>query len=219
VLFGEQSDDADAWVDLVSADLEDHGYAIGTPDIPAAGFGGAHIRQRFYWVADTDNAEWWSERAPWHDGHWPKTGRVQSDRHAGYGGASDWLGHASSAGLEGSAAPEVGRQRQAAERTSGVGWMGDADPIVGIEGCAVIRRRHDGSHAHLRPGLSRPGDVDWLLCHDSTWRPVEPGTCPLVDEAPARMGRLRLYGDAIDAEAAANFIGAYLDCAPQSQAA
>jgi hypothetical protein len=28
------------------------------------------------------------------------------------------------------------------------------------------------------------------------------------------MGRLRGYGDAIDVEAFTNFIGAYLDCAP-----
>jgi len=33
------------------------------------------------------------------------------------------------------------------------------------------------------------------------------------------MGRLRLYGDAIDAEAFANFIGAYLDAAPILEAA
>jgi DNA (cytosine-5)-methyltransferase 1 len=55
------------------------------------------------------------------------------------------------------------------------------------------------------------GVVDWLLCRDARWRPVEPGTCPLVDASPARLGRLRLYGDAIDVEAFTNLIGAYLD--------
>lgn len=63
------------------------------------------------------------------------------------------------------------------------------------------------------------GAADWLLCRDGLWRPVEPGTSPLADASPARMGRLRGYGDAIDAEATAQFIGAYMDAAPSRIAA
>jgi DNA (cytosine-5)-methyltransferase 1 len=51
-------------------------------------------------------------------------------------------------------------------------------------------------------------DADWLLCRDEKWRPVEPGTFPLADGAPARVGRLRAYGNAINAQAAAEFIRA-----------
>lgn len=149
VVLGEQSDQALAWLDLVQADMEAAGYAIGSAVIPAAGFGGAHERHRIGFVADADNAEWWSERAPWHDGRWPQTGRVQGDRHLGDGGAS-----------------------------------------------------------------SRLAGVDWLLCRDSRWRPVEPGLSPLVDACPARMVRLRAYGDAIDVEAFTNLIAAYLENAP-----
>ncbi|WP_454844877.1 DNA cytosine methyltransferase [Ralstonia thomasii] len=43
------------------------------------------------------------------------------------------------------------------------------------------------------------GDADWLLCRDGKWRPVEPGTFPLAHGAPARVGRLRAYGNAINA--------------------
>ena len=32
--------------------------------------------------------------------------------------------------------------------------------------------------------------ADWLLCRDEKWRPVEPGTFPLVDGLPAGMGKL-----------------------------
>ncbi|HCT9373738.1 DNA cytosine methyltransferase [Klebsiella quasipneumoniae] len=69
-------------------------------------------------------------------------------------------------------------------------------------------------------------DADWLLCRDGKWRPVEPGTFPLVDGAAARMGRvepgvarvassnrvgrLKGYGNAINAQAAAAFIRAYM---------
>jgi DNA (cytosine-5)-methyltransferase 1 len=66
-------------------------------------------------------------------------------------------------------------------------------------------------------GLERPGptngrwaDADWLLCRDGKWRPVEPGAFPLVDRAPARMGRLRAYGNAIVPQVAEAFIRAYL---------
>ncbi|HGF8722238.1 DNA cytosine methyltransferase [Klebsiella pneumoniae] len=69
-------------------------------------------------------------------------------------------------------------------------------------------------------------DADWLFCRDGKWRPVEPGTFPLVDGAAARMGRvepgvarvassnrvgrLKGYGNAINAKAAAAFIRAYM---------
>ena len=45
-------------------------------------------------------------------------------------------------------------------------------------------------------------DPDWLYCRDGRWRPVESGSFPLAHGAPARVGRLRGYGDAINAEAA-----------------
>ncbi len=54
-------------------------------------------------------------------------------------------------------------------------------------------------------------NADWLFCRDGKWRPVEPGTFPLADGAPARVGRLRAYGNAINAEAATQFIAAYLE--------
>ncbi len=52
-------------------------------------------------------------------------------------------------------------------------------------------------------------DVDWLGCRDGKLRPVEPGTFPLANGTPARMGRLRGYGNAINAEAAKAFIESY----------
>ncbi|RQT74790.1 DNA cytosine methyltransferase [Burkholderia cepacia] len=71
--------------------------------------------------------------------------------------------------------------------------------------------------------------ADWLLCRDGKWRPVEPGTFPLADGAAggvgrvradqerlaalrprkdqgSRTGRLRGYGNAINDEAATQFI-------------
>jgi DNA (cytosine-5)-methyltransferase 1 len=53
-------------------------------------------------------------------------------------------------------------------------------------------------------------DADWLSCRDGKWRPVEPGAFPLADGDTSRVGRLRAYGNAINAEAAKEFIAAYM---------
>lgn len=46
--------DGDAWLDLVSADLDATGYAFGAAETVAAGFGAPHKRSRNYWVAHAD---------------------------------------------------------------------------------------------------------------------------------------------------------------------
>lgn len=66
-------------------------------------------------------------------------------------------------------------------------------------------------------GAVRPGpvngfwrDADWLFSQDGKWRPVRPGSFPLADGVPARVGRLRAYGNAINIEAATAFIKSYM---------
>ncbi len=68
--------------------------------------------------------------------------------------------------------------------------------------------------------VMRPGpvngfwrDADWLHGRDGWWRPVRPGSFPLADGVPARVGRLRTYGNAINIEAAAAFIKSYMAAA------
>jgi len=56
--------------------------------------------------------------------------------------------------------------------------------------------------------------ADWLFCRDGKWRPVEPGAFPLADAAPSRVGRLRAYGNGLDAETATQFIEAVTQCLP-----
>lgn len=54
VVFGEQVASAirHGWLDLVSADLEAEGYAVGSAVLGAHSVGAPHIRQRLYWVGD-----------------------------------------------------------------------------------------------------------------------------------------------------------------------
>lgn len=54
-------------------------------------------------------------------------------------------------------------------------------------------------------------DADWLRCRDGKFRPVEPGTFPLADGIPSRVGRLRGYGNAIVPQVAAEFIKAFME--------
>lgn len=53
LVAGEQvaGADGDTWLDLVSSDLDATGYAFGSAETCAAGFGAPHIRTRNYWVA------------------------------------------------------------------------------------------------------------------------------------------------------------------------
>ena len=67
-----------------------------------------------------------------------------------------------------------------------------------------------------RQGPSGPlngfwGAADWLYCRDGKWRPVRSGSFPLVNGAPARVGRLRAYGNAIVAPLAEEFARAVFD--------
>lgn len=197
-VFGEQvaAGNANVWFDLVQTDLEGVGYAFGLVPFTSAGIGAPHIRERAYWVANANNRVSDARET------------LRSGRDAVFDGSStNRLGNANVTRLEG---------------------LGGNDGAAG-------RERATGPVAapglHLRPlevnGFWR--DADWLLCRDGKWRPVEPGTFPLVDGAAARMGRvepgmarvassnrvgrLKGYGNAINAQAAAAFIRAYMEVA------
>ena len=71
--------------------------------------------------------------------------------------------------------------------------------------------------AHAWTGRRR--EVEWIRCRDGKTRPAEPGTFPLADGAPARVGRLRGYGNAIVAPQAAAFIEAVMDILRQDTSA
>ncbi|MBW0450881.1 DNA cytosine methyltransferase [Paraburkholderia phenoliruptrix] len=110
---------------------------------------------------------------------------------------------------------ELGNADSASERR-GCRAEGSAPCGSEAEACGQDRQRHE--FVDDRAGATPPEPAgptngfwraaDWLLCRDGKWRPVEPGTFPLAHGAPARVGRLRAYGNAINREAAAAFIAA-----------
>lgn len=225
-IFGEQvaSKDGLTWLDLVQADLEGANYTPTAVDLCAAGFGAPNIRQRLFWVADTDN-----KRLQGGVG----VGQTNTEREF-HGHTSKCVSHG---GLDNADSRERERQQNATIETRGpdierVGsscWMADTvsdrSPI-GISESKYRQERNSGkSHnsgdqfnweprpSSITSAMPTNGfwsDADWLLCRDGKWRPVEPSTFPLVNGLASRVGRLRAYGNAINTATAEAFISAYL---------
>jgi DNA (cytosine-5)-methyltransferase 1 len=67
--------------------------------------------------------------------------------------------------------------------------------------------------APSRPGFTNSfwSAAEWVSSRDGKKRCVEPGTSPMAYGAPARVGRVRAYGNAIVAPLAEEFIRAYVE--------
>lgn len=231
VVFGEQvaSKAVEPWVDLVHADMEALGYAFGAVPFPSAGVGAPHIRDRLFWVAQSEHSGCQAGEP---------NGRLANSNCGGFepgGEGRKALGYGSSAQSDsrpgGLADADGGNACAEREQRSGQQRQQPKDgrgrELVGLGNTQGLRR--EGERLRAGSGMSaggasqagdlmRPGPVngfwrsaDWLGCRDDKWRPAEPGTFPLANGAPSRVGRLRAYGNAINAQAAQEFIGAYLD--------
>ncbi|KAA3649821.1 MAG: DNA cytosine methyltransferase [Proteobacteria bacterium] len=228
VVFGEQVEAAirHDWLDLVQADMEGIGYACAPVGVPAAGVGAPHIRQRLWFVADSQRVG--RQRRADASGpvgeNAPVRGEGLSD--AQRGGIDGRLDHHHHQGLEG-----LGRGHQAESGRQGAtgsvatasesGGLGDDDGAGSQPGRQTAEATGHGRAAVADGGACRPGplngfwaDADWLFCRDGKWRPVEPGTFPLAHGVSGRVGRLRAYGNAIVPQVAAEVIRAYLECRP-----
>ena len=213
-VFGEQVAGAigHGWLDLVSTDLEAEGYAIGAVVLGAHSVGAPHIRQRLWFVAESESA-----------GRWTDVGAVR-------GGALERLRDtqgqdAGRAVLEDGRVVDRGATRLMADplpagRHEGRAGTGDGPTAGGGEprqlGDAASgeqrrpRKPDEGERRQDTVRGSGPwSDCYWLPCRDGKARPVEPGTFPLAHGIPGRVGRLRAYGNAINPYTAAAFIRAY----------
>ncbi|UNK75138.1 DNA cytosine methyltransferase [Raoultella planticola] len=235
-VFGEQvaAGNANVWFDLVQADLEGMGYAFGLVPFTSAGIGAPHIRERAYWVASanhrvSDEGETLrSGRDAVLDGSSTnRLGNANVTRLEGFG----WNDGA--AGRERATGPAT-----APVFHDGMANTDNEQHSIAVSGCghehASTGREQDPAASSGLRGDYQPlevngfwRDADWLFCRDGKWRPVEPGLEPLVDGAAARMGRvepgvarvassnrvgrLKGYGNAINAQAAAAFIRAYME--------
>ncbi|HBC5231863.1 TPA: DNA cytosine methyltransferase [Klebsiella oxytoca] len=246
-VFGEQvaSGNANTWFDLVQADLEGVGYAFGLVPFTSAGIGAPHIRERAYWVAESAGEQCQKllpglaqgvgsegSRSPAKSTGLCSVGRLDN---ADKPGLERHFRDDSTAGREGATGPTA-----APGFHDGMANTDNEQHSIAISGCSYEyvstgRQQDPAASAGLR-GDYRPlevngfwRDADWLFCRDGKWRPVEPGTFPLVARFAKslghgksslramagrnRTGRLKGYGNAINAQAAAAFIRAYMGVA------
>jgi DNA (cytosine-5)-methyltransferase 1 len=89
-----------------------------------------------------------------------------------------------------------------------VGELADADGGQSGDRALQPGRQHGQRQAD---GAVMWEEAEWIACTDGKARPVEPGTFPLAHGVPARVGRLRGYGNAIVPAVAAAFIEAYCE--------
>ena len=194
-IFGEQVEGAvrHGWLDLVSSNLEAEGYAIGAAVLGAHSVGKPHIRQRLCFVADAVQAGR-AERGTITRNR--STAGSYGDGMAEAEMSDRWIGagrlNGAEIGNDSSLGDSINTGPQGHGRSVGVydsqGWQGT--------------ERHG----------SAPG-VEWIYCRDrgGCYRPVESGLEPLAYGIPARVVRLRGYGNAITPQVAAEFISAYCE--------
>ena len=230
VLFGEQVAPAIAksWMCDLQAHLEGEDYAVGFAVLPACSVGAPHKRDRLFFGAkqlgDTNSERHNRQHAllqregqedmpevtrtgeagsvAYTDDTRPQGREGMPERtdkqSAGAGSVENELAYSSQCGRR--------KERENVKR----GIVGDSE-----------KGRPAGRGASGRDNTTNPrhgfwSDADWLGCRDGKFRAVEPGTFPLANGIPARVGRLRGYGNAIVPEVAAEFVRAFMGAAGET---
>ncbi len=208
VIFGEQvaSPDGLRWLDLVFDDLEGAGYAVGASDLCAAGVGAPHIRQRLYFVAVSREQRREGKRVHLR----PRKSR-SSVVEAARGGEARELDDSRRAGSGRHSGAISGSQTEGgSKRISARNLADESEFALGPrpeERFGAVR--YEGASA-TAPGATSGfwKEAEWWLCRDGKARPAQSGSFPLAHGVPARVGKLRAFGNAIVPEQAALFIRA-----------
>lgn len=213
------------WLDRVFADLEGIGYACGAAVVPACAVNAPHRRDRLWFVGGS--------RVLGHS-HSHSQGLAQRACVAGISDEASRsfpreivadAGEHSAVEYANVVGAGAERQQRGGEfcRAGGDSEGGAGDVCQRRTAEMQNRRwvRADGwpgtgnQFADAPSGLRCTGsawhDATWIIGHDGKARRVEPSIRLLAHGVPARVGRLRAYGNAIVPEEAAQVIGAYLD--------
>lgn len=212
LVFGEQVAGVNAWFDLVQTDVEAVDYAFGLVPFPAAGVGAPHIRDRAYWVADAGG----ERSARWRKRTNSVSGAIQVSRVAD---PACERRERVNPQLQREECERYTESMPEAPRNSEACRLGDADNARSQRRLGMSERANKlvagSAGMAIRPNTVNGNwdNADWLFCRDGRWRPVESGSFPLAHGITARVGRLRAYGNAIVAPAAATFIRSFMECA------
>lgn len=236
VVIGEQVSIAigHGWLDGVCDDLEGAGYACGSVVLGAFSVGAPYKRSRLYWVANNRVADGKDHRTSDDGGEGqPDAVRGRSavapgdsilprlEGQAGHGGGSDEPRRIGS--IEARPVAEAGA-------ACAVGMSNSHGPRQGQSTAEAARY---GSSAVATGGTDAWSDFRIIACLDGNARRVGRGVQPLAHGLPRnmgrgqpelfrlarrargnRVGRLKGYGNAIVPQVAAEFVRAYMECAP-----
>lgn len=205
ILFGEQVSAAIGkhWLDDLFTELERQGYACGSAVLPACSVGAPHKRDRLFFAAvnqlayaTSEGLERWAYKRGNEGIYRNKKTERRERRKVTDGFRSDDI----------MADTKLHGLNDNAERGSIVESEKEGR-LQQLEGCNPRSEIQQSSNPHNEFW----SNSDWLGCRDGKFRPVESGTFPLANGIPARVGRLRGYGNAIVPQVSAEFIGAFMD--------
>jgi DNA (cytosine-5)-methyltransferase 1 len=198
-------------------------------DCEAHGRDGSGRRGDASWVAHAHATVGRTDAAGRYDSHGNDAGRSQGAGNSKGRGESCALAHAN-----------VGHTNAARLQRSRQHGLEPSDDILSGERYTGIGHNSAAELARPGPTNGFWRDADWIFCRDGKWRPIEPGTFPLAHGLPRgmgaggaelsrlaslagldakslarakeyRVGSLRAYGNAINADQATDFCVAALE--------
>lgn len=201
ITFGEQvaSPLGREWLAGVRNDLEGLGYEVGGSDLCAACVGSPHIRQRLYWVAHARHKQ-------------ARRGTTSRQEESGWAysessgcGNVGGMANVQSSGLEKWSEHQGTDELQTIKRSSVIGGMGQPNGSGRDSGQPATT---SARHGHSTKSAGSWDNYAIAQCSDGKARRFEPGSFPLANGIPGRVGLLRGYGNAIVPQLAAEFIKA-----------
>ena len=234
-IFGEQVPGAikHGWLDDLCVEMERENYAVGAIVLTAAGAGAPHIRQRLYWVSDSNKIRCNSGGKDTKQ----KTGELSGvNIRCANNRMADNINQGQQRGLSGWQDSE----REIIDRYAGcdstdINGMGNTEHHQRERG--IFGHREESSQnselstSEFAGSMQTWTNPDWIYCRDNKYRPIKPGIKPLVDRLSrgvgyssytsesidanntqeARVMRLKGYGNAIVPQVAAQFISAFME--------
>lgn len=211
-VFGEQVASASDWLGLVRSDLEALGYAVGAIPVEAASAGAYHKRDRFWFMADASSNGWeQGKRASKTMGYGNKPTSESGANIVAYASRE----RRRQVGLQNSRHLAENGDRQRDRLSDGGTSLGDANDTRREE--FRSSRVGEGESRTEQAGISSAGascGSYWRDCEITAGRRVKSGVRLLAHGIPARVAKLRAFGNAIVPALAAEIIGAYMDVQP-----
>ena len=189
------------WLDGVQSDLESIDYACGAAVVPACAVDAPHRRDRLWFVADAK-----SERRDRREGASGAEGRPGAQ-------ASCYVDNCIIQRLEGQSGNGYNGNQPGRLYPQQIGSTAPAGSALSdADSSGSFQRDHNQAAGYGQAiAAGHWSDGRFVVGTDGKARRVEPSIRLLAHGVPARVGKLRAYGNAIVPQVGAEVIGAYMD--------